>query len=139
MALIGTHDANNSTLIINGRSITGFDEGEYITIERSVPEKYTTFTGAQGEVTYIKETDDSGMLRVMVQQISGDNAYLDGLYQAETLFTVALYYQNASGLREVMQAVNCRIGTQPQPTQNKEQTAREWVVLLPQVTSKYNS
>lgn len=73
----------DTTLLVNGVEITGFDEGDdVITLER-INDSSAHKIGVDGVMTVSISADRSGMVTFRLMQSSDSNAYLSGLINAQ--------------------------------------------------------
>ena len=79
-----TFDFKKVALVIGGRLITGFAEGEAITVERD-EDTWTLQVGSDGEATRSKSNNRAGKVTFRVKGASTANAILTGFIKADEL------------------------------------------------------
>lgn len=79
MATLYNYDFNQTTLVVNGREITGFGQGDgVITIARR-SDSASDVMGANGDMMVAMNTDRSGTITFTLLQGSESNLYMSGL------------------------------------------------------------
>jgi hypothetical protein len=73
-----TYDPKSVKVLVAGFPITGYADGDFVTIEPS-GEDYTMTTGADGEVTRVKQNNFAGTITLTLQASSGANDILNSL------------------------------------------------------------
>lgn len=81
---IKTYDPKNVQIIMGGVPITGFADGTFIDVAMD-EDQFTKTVGGDGEVSRAKSNNQCATVTVTLQQTSGSNDVLSGLYQADKL------------------------------------------------------
>lgn len=124
----GTYDPTKVIVTIGGVIVSGFGDGDAITA-RYDEDRYTKYTGADGEVSRSKNASRAGSIEVVLAQTSKANDELSALFNlalfggADGVFPVGLV--DLSG-RTVLAASKCWIKTAPDVVFGKEVTDRTW-------------
>jgi hypothetical protein len=80
--LVTTYDPKQFSLIVGGKIITGFADGEYITVERN-EQAYNLKVGVDGEGTRAKSNNKSGKVTIVLMQSSRSNDDLSAYAQLD--------------------------------------------------------
>jgi len=72
----------NTTLLINGVEIGGFDEGDDVIVLDLINDSSTHKVGTDGEMTVSISADRTGTITFRLMQTSNSNSYLSGLVSA---------------------------------------------------------
>ena len=72
----------NTTLLINGVEIGGFDEGDDVIVLDRINDSSTHKVGTDGEMTVSISADRTGTITFRLMQTSNSNSYLSGLVSA---------------------------------------------------------
>lgn len=92
-----TYDPKNVIITFIGVPITGFADGEYLSITPS-GERYTKVSGADGEVARSKSNDRTHEVVITLLQTSLSNSYLSALLIAGTKGVLKVTDLNGSAL-----------------------------------------
>jgi hypothetical protein len=99
MATVEVFDFKNTSLIVNGKYITGFMDGTAIEAEKNEDSKIV-HVGADGQVTFSNSADNTGTIKVTLKQTSPSLRYLISLAKQKTLlFPVKVVDANTNKLR----------------------------------------
>lgn len=79
-----TFDPKAVICTFGARQITGFAEGEMISVVRDA-DNYTLQMGAYGEGTRIKQNNEAGTITLRLQPSADDNAYLSSVAASDEL------------------------------------------------------
>ena len=94
MGVMKTYDFKKVAVIVGGRQITGFAEGDDSVSVGQDSDAWTKTVGADGEVTRSKSNNKAGFVKIKLMKTSDSNDFLMGLYAADQL--------SNSGLAPVM-------------------------------------
>ena len=120
----GIYDPANVNLIVQARDIKGFGEETFIETERADENEALTKVGAKGDFTFVINKDKSGDLIFRLQQNTPDNAFLQSLKEAKSIFACAVTHNGQ--LKELVAAPVCMIKVAPRMIFGKDETEREW-------------
>jgi hypothetical protein len=81
---VSTYDPKEVRVIVAGIPLRGFADGSKVEVEQT-EDTFSMVTGSDGDVTRVRNNNDSGMIRVRLQQSSSSNTYLSGLHAADKL------------------------------------------------------
>lgn len=81
---LSTYDPKKVTVLFGGVPIGGFADGVFINISRS-NDSFTKHSGADGDLTRVKQNDKSGECVITLAQSSASNDYLTGVAIADEL------------------------------------------------------
>ncbi|NMB25456.1 MAG: DUF3277 family protein [Firmicutes bacterium] len=76
------HDPREVIVTVNGTEIVGFAEGTFVEGEQN-EERFATHVGAKGEVTWVRNADDTGLITLTLKHNSPSNAYLHEQYKSQ--------------------------------------------------------
>lgn len=93
-----TYNPKKIQLIVNGRYITGFADGTFITAERNEDSKVPN-VGAHGDVVLTESADATGTVTVTLNQTSPSVRELRDLAKNGTIFPVQLVDANTQTVR----------------------------------------
>ena len=122
-----TYDAKKVNLIVNGRFITGFAEGSFITCEKD-EESFEPYVGAKGEVSRSVNASPLGTITVNLKSDSLSNGYLNGLTKSSTLFAAQVIDSNSGNLRAG--GNQCWVEKPAAREFDMAITEREWVIKV---------
>jgi hypothetical protein len=99
MAQVDVFDFKQTSIIVNGKYLTGFMDGTAISAEKNEDNK-TPHVGADGSVTFSNSADETGMITVTLKQNSPSLAALIALAKNKTAtFPVKVIDANTNQLR----------------------------------------
>ena len=87
------YDFKKVSVIVDGVIITGFMDGEPISVSRNEDE-VTPHTGADGEVTYSESADETGIITLTLKETSAVLPTLTALRKSKKLFAVNINDSN---------------------------------------------
>lgn len=87
------YDFKKVSVIVDGVIITGFMDGEPISVSRNEDE-VTPHTGADGEVTYSESADETGTITLTLKETSASLPTLTALRKSRKLFAVNINDSN---------------------------------------------
>lgn len=92
------YDPRQVAVIVNGQELVGFADGTFIQGERSNERYGEPHVGAKGEVTFVRNADDTGTITVTLKHNSASNAFLMQLWREQdedgTELTVSVIDRN---------------------------------------------
>ena len=129
-----TYDFRKVALLVSGVPISGFAEGDAISVE--FPESWTKQIGAGGAHTRSRNNDQSAQLTITLQQTSSSNAFLAGLAAADEVTGLPILGVLIKDLRgnDLLAAPQAYVSQKPGLTYGKDSGSREWVIQLVDVT-----
>jgi len=135
----GTYAAEKVIVTVGGVIISGFDDGDFITVKFS-EDRYTVKSGADGEVGRAKTASRVGEIEINLSATSKANDELSALFNLAQIggidrpipFGVA----DLSG-RSVAGASKAWIKTAPDLTFGKEIGSRTWTLTAADLTISY--
>jgi hypothetical protein len=130
-----TYDPSQVIVLWGGIPLSGFADGEFITIERSA-DAYSKVTGADGQTSRAKSCDKSGSAKVTLQQTSPANAVLQASATADELNNggvVPFAVTDLSGT-SVYVSAHAWVKKTPSVTFGKEIANREWEIDMADIT-----
>ncbi|AKO92708.1 hypothetical protein BEH_11750 [Priestia filamentosa] len=119
-----TYDPKYATLIVDGRYITGFDEGTMFTAEKD-EDFFTTKADAQGVPIVTESNDPFGTVASTLSQTSTSYEYLKQLAKRKTPFPVWVNY-NDGVTKEKAGGTQARITKTPSKEFSNEASGREF-------------
>ena len=127
-----TYDFKEVAVIIGGRIMSGFDEGDDVIMIGFDNDHWTTQVGADGEVTRSKGNNHTGTLTIKLKQTSESNDILNGFYQSDRLansgkFPILIKDNSGSSLYIAEEAW---IKKAPGAGFGANAGAREWVISI---------
>ena len=127
--MLKTYDFAKVAVIVAGNIMSGFADGEVVTVERN-EDAFSLQVGAEGEATRSKSNNRSGRSTLVLQQASESNAILSGLFKADELagnglFPVLIKDNSGNSLHAAEQAW---IVKPPAASFGMESGSREWVI-----------
>lgn len=125
---LGVHNPAEIFTIVNNRTIQGYADDEMVRTERTDPNEFLATAGAQGDYTFQKNLDRTGLIIITLKQLSPDNVFLRSLLEGSSLFVVEIKAQHNH--IELVRGVNCMIGVAPRPVQGKLENTREWQIAV---------
>lgn len=125
----GKYNPNDVDIIVNGVTIQGVDESNFIEVERTKPEEFMARVGAKGDFTFVKNLDKSGKIKLAVKQnATRAMSFLSSLSEAEAVFPVQVV-RKVGGYKEFVTATTCVIGLRPRQNFSDTEQARQWEIL----------
>lgn len=123
-----TYDLKRVLMTVNGVPVSGFDEGEAVTVEFN-EDAWKMKVGADGEAVRSKTNNRSGKLTFNVLYSSSANNIFESLRLADELTNsgqAAIYLKDLASGTEVF-AARAWVTKSPNITFGQEAGAREWV------------
>ena len=123
-----TYDPKDVSVIVGGFPMTGFADGEFITVERS-NNTFEKATGADGETTRVKQNDKSGEMTLTLMQTSQSNNILTTFAiadeEANAGIVPVLIKEGNSGT--ILESAFAWIRKPAAVSYGKDVSTREWV------------
>ena len=123
------YNSKRVQVIVNGRFLTGFRDGDIYSYEES-EDRFTEYEGSDGVVDYSERPGNNCQITVGLKHNSPSLSYLDGLYTARTAISLTVRDTNSTGTQTIS-GENGRIMRRPNSSRGKEISEREIVFLLP--------
>ena len=128
--LEGTFDPEKLTVVIGGVIISGFSDGDSITVKRD-EDLYFKRVGTNGDVGRARNANKSGSIEIRLLQVSEVNDQLSTLFSIDNLvadgkIVLPIAVTDLSG-RSVFAATQCWLKTLPEGVFNREVAERVWV------------
>lgn len=123
-----TYDAKKVICIINGVILSGFSDGDMVSVERN-EDTFSLQVGTDGESTRSKSNNKSGRFTFSLMQTSASNAALTTIAKLDELGNagaVAVMVKDTSG-SSVYSASQAWLVKPPTAELGREAGAREWV------------
>lgn len=83
--MANTFDPKKTSVIVDGKFITGFMDGTFIVSEKN-EDNVIAHVGSQGDVTYTESADDTGMITLTLKQTSTSLPILQKLAKEKRSF-----------------------------------------------------
>ena len=128
---LGIYTAKEVNIIINDRTIIGQDEAEFVRVERTNEEEFTTRVGALGDFTFQENLDKSGFIVVIIKQNSPDNVFFRSLLEGKAVFPATVVAKHS--YKELASATTCMMGRMPRKTFAAEESSREYFIACGQL------
>ncbi|MED3932965.1 phage structural protein [Priestia megaterium] len=119
------YDAQLVTVIVDGRFITGFADGSFVSSEKD-EESYTTKIGAQGDVARSKVNNPLGTITLTLLQESPSNRYLKQKAKTDALFPIWVTAPDGQGGTEKSGGTQAYIKKLPSKEYEEESGSREY-------------
>lgn len=108
-----TYDPKKVSVVANGKHIVGFMDGKFVECDKNA-DNVTAHIGAQGDVTFSENADNTGLIKVTLKQTSSSLAYLMDLSESKTAFPISVVDANTGSFRAG--GTQCRIQKTPSRT-----------------------
>lgn len=138
MAEVKSYDFKQVSVIFGGRIITGFAEGDAITVAHD-EDDFTLKVGADGEATRSKSNNRAATITLRLMQTSDSNDVLSGMRSADQLTGNGkgpLLIKDNSG-RSLHAADSAWVQKAPDAGYGAEAGEREWVLRTGEMISNY--
>ena len=129
MPNVYTYDPKKVTVAVGGRAITDFANDGIITITHN-EDRTTPSVGAQGDVTYSENANNSGNAALTVMSTSSSLPYLRDICAKRKEVRLDIADANNSDSIHVSEE-RCRILKMPDAPRTKEQTAVTVNIYIP--------
>ncbi len=127
------YDADQITVAIAGIPITGYADGEFLTIAQET-DAFTDVVGTDGEVTRSKTKDYRATIGLKLMQSSDSNDLLSALYNTDRLASngagVGAFLVRDRNGRALYTGDACWIQKAPDVSFDREATDREWTIRV---------
>lgn len=126
----GTYDPKRVIVTANGIPLTGFAEGDSITIERVTPERVTSKVGIDGESCRAIVNDLRGRVKLRLMHSSMSNPILDAYAKADRATGRGAFALNVTDLNSGSNYTMPRawIAQMPPVAFGNEVGVREWTI-----------
>lgn len=128
MGDVQTYDANRVHVLVGGLEISGFADGESITIEPASA-LYKKTVGLNGNVSRSRLNDSTAKVTLKLKQTASDNAKLLAFQVADAAGNsgiVPLVITDLSGA-EIFMTAHAWVETPPKQSFAREEGSRDWV------------
>jgi len=119
------YDAQLVTVVVDGRFITGFADGSFVSSEKD-EESFSTKVGAQGDVVVSKTNNPLGTITLTVQQESPSNRFLKQKAKTTTPFPIWVTAPDGQGGTEKSGGTQALIKKAPSKEYEEESGSREY-------------
>jgi hypothetical protein len=121
--MLKTYDPSQVSIIAGGSIINSWNT---VSVELDEDEQFAT-VGTSGEVTRTINASSLGTITLTVPQSSADNAALQALATAKSVFPFSILDKSGSGLSNHVMA-EAFISKRPTAEYAKEHGEREWII-----------
>jgi hypothetical protein len=125
------YDPNEVDIIFGGFPLSGFADGEFVTIEED-SNAFNDVVGTDGQVTRSKSNDRRATVTVKLMQSSPSNGVLSSLHQTDKnspngagIATLEIKDKSGTSLHRAREAW---IQKSPDVSYDREPTSREWPI-----------
>ena len=127
------YDAKDVTVIRNGRIITGFADGDAITIGQN-EEAFSTLVGIQGDVSQSNSNDKTGFCTLVLKATSPANQELKADFNRGDNTPLQVINANSGG--GTSGGTEARIKKLPEESFSNEEGTREYEFFISDYVSK---
>lgn len=120
------YGSKSVSVVVNGTPITGFMDGEFITVTPSV-DPAALHVGADGAATKVINADESGTIVLRLKQTSLSNAVLSALRATKATFVVIVKDTKGTSIHSGAKAF---ISGATAVSYGQEITGREWTISV---------
>lgn len=124
-----SYDPKKVRLLINLLDVTGFIDGDKITISPVTKEDVKSFIGVDGDVSFSEVHDDRRMIKFTLKAESPWIKILETLRKLRTGFPVSV--KNTSAGAYIGGSTGCRIAEKPEVKFPKEDPQWEFSIIAP--------
>ena len=121
------YDPKKVSALLSGVPLTGWADGDMITVEPVTKENMKSHCGTDGFVSFTKVNDDRAMITLRLKPTSPSNIALEALLRSPALFPFGLI--NKSGGAYIGGATECAISEKPTVKFGAEEQMKEWKVI----------
>jgi hypothetical protein len=93
-----TYDFKKVSTIVDGLIISGWMDGEVISVEKN-EDDITPHVGADGGVTYAESADQTGTITLTLKQTSSSLPYLQDLRKSKKIFSIQILDVNTNAYK----------------------------------------
>lgn len=129
--MVKSYDPIKVTLNIDGRTITGYADSSMINITQS-EDIVTTIVGAQGDVVYSENANESGTMTISLQATSASLPYLRDIAKRRQQVSVFLNDAN-SDTAGTVRSSRCRVTKVPDTKKEKTAGSVDVTVFMPKI------
>lgn len=136
MAQTKTYSPKRVKVIFGDAQLSGYADGSFVTIEMA-SDTFTKNVGADGEVARSASADESGSVKLMLQQTAASNAILSAAHNADRLSllgTKRLQIEDTNG-STLFVAPEAWVMKPAVVDFGKEVNAREWTLEFGKATT----
>jgi hypothetical protein len=127
------YDADQVSLIVAGIPISGFADGEFLTLEMA-SDMFSDVVGTDGEVTRSKSNDRRATCTIKLMQSSDSNDLLSALANTDSAAPngagVGAFMLKDRNGRMLHAAAACWVQREPDMSLDRAATSREWVIRI---------
>lgn len=131
---IASYDPKKVTVIVGGRTITGFAADGIVTITKN-EDSVTPSVGAKGDVTYSENANESGTVALTLMSTSSSLSYLREIEAKRQAVSVNISDANDADAF-TLAADNCRVMKMPDLARQKEQSTVTVNIYVPSVVPR---
>ena len=132
MATVTTYNVKNTSFTIDGTLISGYADGDAITIAYR-GDGVSLVIGAAGDGEYSQSNDNSAEVTLSLQRTSASQNYVEALYHAKQEFTLTIIDKNDNARNRSSE--QCRVQKVADITGGAEASPREFVIIAPDLQS----
>jgi hypothetical protein len=124
-----TYDPKDVCIIVGPSIIGGYAKGSFVTVSNKA-DRYSQKTGADGEAVRSRSHDESGSIKIKLQQTSGSNDVLQGWASLDYLSNAGqfpLMIKDNNG-RSLYSALAAWVVKNPDADFADESGDREWTI-----------
>ncbi|RYI25199.1 DUF3277 family protein [Bacillus infantis] len=122
-----TYDFKKVSVILDGVIVTGYMDGESISVEKN-EDDVTTHVGAAGDVTFSETNDNTAVITLTLKQTSSSVPFLKTLRDSKRIFPTQIVDSNNSTFRAG--GSECRIVKAPARSWGNEVTGVEYSIAV---------
>lgn len=130
-----TYDPRDVSLIVNSHIASGFAEGTFISTAKD-EENYTTYVGAQGEVSRARNAHPVGSITCTLKSTSPSNAVFNALAKSRETFAAQVIDRN-TGNTSVGGSI-CWFEKPADREWGDEVTEVEWTIIVADYDQEIN-
>ena len=128
MATVTTYDFKNTSVMIDGFFVSGYADGDAISIAYRGDGVALTI-GAAGDGEYSQSNDNSAEVTLSLQRTSAAQDYIEGLYHDKSEFTLTIIDKNDNS--RTRSSEQCRVQKIADITSSAEASPREFIIIAP--------
>ena len=128
---ITNYDPKKVTVNVGGRIITGFADSSVVTVSAS-EDRVTPSVGAQGDVVYSENANESGTVTMSLQPTSASVAYLKGIAAGRRETDILISDANAD-TAETVSGCRCRVTRIPDSKKEKTAGSVDVTIFVPKI------
>lgn len=128
MATVTTYDFKNTSVIIDGFIVTGYADGDAISVEYRGDGVALT-VGAAGDGEYSQSNDNSAEVTLSLQRTSLAQDYIETLYHDKKEFALTIIDKNDNSRTRASE--QCRVQKVADITSGAEASPREFIIIAP--------